>query len=317
MMSSRFLPLYASGALLVLLFIAGSVQFSGFTSLRVVLNLFTDNAFLIIAALGMTIVILSGKIDLSVGAVLALSGVISALLIERLGWHPLAAFACVLSASFFFGASMGALIHYFKIQAFIVTLAGMFFARGLATILSEDSIAIEHDFYDALNTFGISLPGGAWMGVQTLAGLLVLLCIYLLVHHMRFGKSVFAIGGGEHSANLMGVNIARSTIIIFGLSSTLAALAGILYSFYTSSAYALAGVGLELDAIAAVVIGGTLLTGGRGFVLGTLIGVLVMGLIQTYIAFHGGLNSWWTKIVIGTILLSFILLQKFADRKAA
>lgn len=315
-MSSRFLPLYASGALLVLLFLVGSVQFSGFASLRVVLNLFTDNAFLIIAALGMTIVILSGKIDLSVGAVLALSGVISALLIERLGWHPLAAFTCVLFTSFLFGAGMGALIHYFKIQAFIVTLAGMFFARGLATILSEDSIAIEHPFYDALNSFGISLPGGAWIGMQTLAGLLILLGVYLLIHHMRFGKSVFAIGGGEHSANLMGVNIARSTIVVFGLSSTLAALAGILYSFYTSSAYALAGVGLELDAIAAVVIGGTILTGGRGFVLGTLIGVLVMGLIQTYIAFHGGLNSWWTKIVIGAILLSFILLQKFADRKA-
>jgi ribose/xylose/arabinose/galactoside ABC-type transport system permease subunit len=316
MIHSRLMPLYASSALLLALFVIGAVQFSGFASLRVVLNLLTDNAFLIVAALGMTLVILSGKIDLSVGSVLALSGVLSALMIEYLYWHPLFVFVCVLFLAFLFGSLMGAIIHYFEIQAFIVTLAGMFFARGLATILSEDSIAIEHPLYDALNGFGIALPGGAWFGIQALAAVLVLLVVFILVHYMRFGKTIFAMGGNRVSAELMGVPIARTTVLVFGLSSMLAALAGIMYSFYTSSGYALSGVGLELDAIAAVVIGGTLLSGGRGFVLGTLIGVLVMGLIQTYIAFHGGLNSWWTKIVIGAILLCFIVLQRFADKSA-
>jgi simple sugar transport system permease protein len=108
----------------------------------------------------------------------------------------------------------------------------------------------------------------------------------------------------------MGVPLASTTIAIYTLSSILAALSGIVFTFYTFSGYALAAMGVELDAIAAVVIGGTLLSGGRGYVLGTLLGVLIAGLIQTYITFHGALNSWWTKIMIGLLLLFFIALQK-------
>ena len=112
------------------------------------------------------------------------------------------------------------------------------------------------------------------------------------------------------SARLMGVPVGRTTIQIYALSSTLAAFSGIVFSFYTSSGYALAATGLELDAIAAVVIGGTLLTGGSGYVAGTLIGVMLMGLVQTYISFNGSLNSWWTKIVIGSLVLIFVILQR-------
>jgi simple sugar transport system permease protein len=132
----------------------------------------------------------------------------------------------------------------------------------------------------------------------------------LIAHRTRFGQNVYALGGGDVTAKLMGVPLARTTIGIYAISGGLAGLAGIVYSLYTSAGYSLATVGVELDAIAAVVIGGTLLTGGYGFVAGTFFGILIMGLIQTYIVFDGTLSSWWTKIVIGALLFAFILLQK-------
>ncbi len=306
----RFFPLLVTVSLFLAAWIAGATRFDGFGSVRVFLNLFTDNAFLAVTAIGMTFVILSGGIDLSVGSVIALTGIVVAVLVEQQQWHPLAAFGLILGGAACFGAAMGALIHFYRMQPFIVTLAGMFFARGLATTISEDSIPITHPFYSSVSAFGFGVPGGGWVGSQTLVLAVVLAAAIAIAHFTPFGNNVYAIGGDSRSAELMGVPIAMTTIAIYTLSSTLAALAGILYSFYTFSGYALAGIGLELDAIAAVVIGGTLISGGRGYVFGTLVGVLIAGVIQTYISFHGGLNSWWTKIVIGLLLLFFIGLQK-------
>lgn len=313
----RLFPLCVTAALLISLFVAGGLQFDGFASTRVVFNLFTDNAFLAITAMGMTFVILSGGIDLSVGAVVALSGVLCAVFVEKLGWHPLEAIPVVILIGACMGACMGALIHFYRLQPFIVTLAGMFFARGLATIISEQSIPIENAFYDAVNDFGFLLPGGARLGSGTLALAAIFAFGIWLAHFTRTGGFIYALGGNAESAGLMGVPLGRTRIVVYGLSGTLAATAGVVYSFYTSSGYALSGVGLELDAIAAVVIGGTLLSGGVGFVQGTLLGVLVMGLIQTWISFQGNLNSWWTKIVIGALVLIFIVLQRWLGRRFA
>lgn len=224
-------------------------------------------------------------------------------------------FPVVLLGGTLFGAGMGAIIHYYKMQPFIVTLAGMFFARGLASIISEESIPIEHDFYNQVADFGFMLPGDAWIGSSTLICIAVLIGAIITAHYTRFGGRVYAIGGDQQSAALMGIPLARTTVSIYALSSFLATLAGIVYSFYTFSGYSLAAVGVELDAIAAVVIGGTLLTGGFGYVFGTLIGVLIMGVVQTYISFDGTLSSWWTKIVIGGLLFCFIALQQFMVRK--
>ncbi|WP_250645398.1 ABC transporter permease subunit [Fuscovulum blasticum] len=132
----------------------------------------------------------------------------------------------------------------------------------------------------------------------------------IVAHRTRFGTSVYALGGGEQTARLMGVRQGRTTVLVYAFSGLMAGLSGIVFSIYTGSGYSLATVGTELTAIAAVVIGGTLLSGGAGYVFGTLVGVLTMGLIQTYIVFDGTLSSWWTKIVIGLLLLVFILLQK-------
>lgn len=309
-MSARFIPVVVTAVLFLALLIAGSLQFSGFASPRVLLNLLTDNSFLAIMALGMTFVILSGGIDLSVGSVLALSSVLCAVLVEKYGWHPLQAIPVVLIAGAAFGAIMGSLIHVYKLQPFIVTLAGMFFARGLATVLSEQSIPIVHSFFDTVNNFGFTVPGGGWIGSATFLLIGVFAFGIWLAHSTRLGGYIYALGGSSQSATLLGVPMGLTTISIYTLSSTLAALSGIVYTFYTASGYALSGVGMELDAIAAVVIGGTLLTGGYGYVLGTLLGVMIMGLIQTWISFHGSLNSWWTKIFIGSLVLAFIIFQR-------
>ena len=132
----------------------------------------------------------------------------------------------------------------------------------------------------------------------------------ILAQRTRFGANVYALGGNAQSAELMGVPVARTTILIYALSGFLAGLSGIVYTLYTSAGYSLATVGVELDAIAAVVIGGTLLTGGTGLVAGTFVGLLIQGLIQTYIVFDGTLSSWWTKIAIGFLLFAFIVLQR-------
>lgn len=317
MIPRRFIPLLATFVLLLLMFLIGAVQFENFASLQVMTNLFTDNAFLLVVALGMTLVILSGGIDLSVGAVVALSGVLCAVLITEYQWHPLVAFPVILMLGTLFGMTMGGLIHTYQLQPFIVTLAGMFFARGLATTISEESVGIEHPLYSAVADFGIALPGNAWLPGSTIFVILLIAALFLLTHYSRFGGYIYAVGGNRQSAELMGVAVGRTTVGIYALSSFLAALAGILYTFYTSSGYALTGIGLELDAIAAVVIGGTLLTGGSGYILGTVLGVMLMGTIHTYLIFDGTLNSWWARIAIGALLFIFIALQKSLNRNRA
>lgn len=313
MIAKRFIPLWITASLLLVMFLIGSMQFDGFASVRVVTNLFRDNAFLLITALGMTLVIISGGIDLSVGSVIALSGVLTSVLITEYHWHPLLAFALVLPLGTLFGALMGSIIHVYKLQPFIVTLAGMFLARGMATTISEESIEIDHPFYDAIADLSIALPGHGSLDISSLIFIIFFIVVAVMMHYNRFGTNVYALGGNAQSAELMGVSIAKTTISIYALSSFLATLAGIVFTFYTFSGYALGAVGVELDAIAAVVIGGTLLTGGSGFVLGTVLGVFLMGVIQTYITFDGTLSSWWTKIVIGLLLFFFIVLQKLLN----
>ncbi|MBY5918999.1 galactofuranose ABC transporter, permease protein YjfF [Rhizobium leguminosarum] len=309
-MNSKYLPLLATIVIFVLAYAGCALQYPNILSTRVIGNLLTDNAFLGIAAVGMTFVIISGGIDLSIGSVIAFTGVFLAVILQNTSIHPLLAFAIVLVITTAFGGIMGAIIHYLEMPAFIVTLAGMFLARGMAFVLSIDSIPIDHEYYSTLTSLYFRLPGG---GRLTLIGGIMLLVFAVgifIAQRTRFGTNVYALGGGTQTARLMGVPVGRTTIQIYALSGFLAGLSGIVFSLYTSAGYSLAAVGVELDAIAAVVIGGTLLTGGAGFVAGTLIGILIQGLIQTYITFDGTLSSWWTKILIGLLLFAFILMQK-------
>ncbi|MEB2844502.1 galactofuranose ABC transporter, permease protein YjfF [Endobacterium cereale] len=309
-MSQRYLPLLATLAIFIIAYIASTFQFPPMFSTRVIGNLLTDNAFLGIAAVGMTFVILSGGIDLSIGSVIAFTSIFLAMILATTSIHPLLAFAIVLVMTTAFGALMGAIIHYLDMPAFIVTLGGMFLARGLAFVVSIDSIPIKHPFYETLQDWYLRLPGGGRFTLIGAAMIVTFLVCIVIAHRTRFGANVYALGGGVATAKLMGVDVARTTIAIYAVSGLLAGLSGIVYSIYTSAGYSLATVGVELDAIAAVVIGGTLLSGGVGFVAGTFIGIAIQGLIQTYITFDGTLSSWWTKILIGIVLFSFVAMQK-------
>ena len=314
---SRHVPLLGTIAVFALTVGYGSIAYTGFFSAQVFLNLLIDNAFLCIVGVGMTFVILSGGIDLSVGSVIALTTMVSAALVEHHHWHAWQAVLLVLAIGTAFGAFMGWLIQRFRLQPFIVTLAGMFLARGLCYLISIDSISITDATYTAISQTRIPLwPGGAQITVSGLLAIGMVGVGIWIAHATEFGRTVYAIGGSEASALLMGLPVARTTVLVYTFSGFCSALAGVVFTFYMLSGYGLHAVGLELDAIAAVVIGGTLLSGGVGFVAGTLFGVLILGVIQTLIAFDGSLSSWWTRIVIGALLFVFCLLQRaFESRR--
>ncbi len=306
----RSSPVLVTLVLFALLCVVGGVRYEGFLAPQVFLNLLIDNAFLLVVAVGLTFVILTGGIDLSVGSVVAFTTVLVASLVQHRGWHPLAAMGLALAAGAGFGAAMGFIIQRYRLLPFVVTLAGMFLARGTATLISTESIGIDHPFAVMLASTRIPLGGGASLSLGALVALAVVGLALLVARRTQFGRTVHAIGGSEASAVLMGLPVGATLVRVYALSGLCAAMGGILYSIYTSSGYSLHGTGLELDAIAAVVIGGTLLSGGSGHVAGTLLGVLVLGIIQTLISFDGTLSSWWTKIVIGVLLLLFCLLQR-------
>jgi len=310
-------PWFTSAAtvvLLVAMLIAGGQAYDGFLSLQVMLNLLIDNAFLLVIAIGMGFVILSGGIDLSVGAVLALSTMVAAWLLQVAQWPPAAVIVAVLLGGALFGGSMGAIIHFFRLQPFIVTLAGMFLARGLCYLISIESITIEDPLFVAMSQTQLPFLGG-FLSPGALVAIGMLLLAVWMAHYSSFGRAVYAVGGNEQSAAMMGLAVGRTKILVYAFSGFCAALAGLLFSFYMLSGYGLHAQGTELDAIAAVVIGGTLLTGGYGYILGALSGVLVLGTIQTLIAFDGTLSSWWTKIVIGALLFVFCVVQRLMGLK--
>jgi galactofuranose transport system permease protein len=306
----RYLPIAITVGLLIVMYGAGSLAFDRFFSLQVFLNLFIDNAFLAVTAIGMTFVIITGGIDLSVGSVIALTTMVSASLVQRLGFSPGIVIPLVLLMGSLFGLIQGAVIHYFQLQSFIVTLAGMFLARGLCYVISIDSISITNPTYTSISTFRIPLPFDTSITVSVVIALVVLAAAVYVAHYTLFGRTIYAIGGSEQSAILMGLPVARTKILVYTLNGFCSALAGVVFTFYMLSGYGLHAQGMEMDAIAAAVIGGTLLNGGAGTVVGTMFGVLIYGTIQTIITFQGTLSSWWTKIFIGALLLIFCLLQR-------
>ena len=314
LVSPRVLPVLATFVLFVAMFAVGSARYDGFFSLQVLLNLFIDNAYLLVLAVGMTFVIITGGIDLSVGSVVALSGVLAAKLLS-VGWSAAAVLVVVLLVGTSLGLAMGLVIHYLELQPFVVTLAGMFLARGLCYVISVESIPIRDPLFTAVAQGTVSLPGDTFVSPSVVVAMLVVLVGAYLLHATRFGRTVYAVGGNQQSAELMGVRVGRTKVAVYGISGLCSAIGGLLFAFYSLSGYSLSAVGTELDAIAATVIGGTLLSGGVGLVVGSVLGVLVLGLIQTFISFEGTLSSWWTRIVIGALLLVFVVLQRFLVRR--
>lgn len=318
----RDVPLVATAAVLIAAFLAGAIRYDHFASWLVARNLLVDNAFLGIAAVGTTFVILGGGIDLSVGAVMAFTSVLVARLIEHGGVHPSLAVLLAILIGVLFGAMQGALIRLFALPAFLVTLAGMFLARGLAFAVHPESLGIRHAFVaETLNdTLAFTLPlgrRGIMIPFTVVIATATFAAAWWLLRQTPFGRSVYAIGDDEHAATLMGLPVARSRIAVYALAGGLSALAGVVFALHQQAGDPTACKGLELEAIAAVVIGGTLLRGGVGSVVGTAMGVMILGLIQTIISFEGTLSSWWTKIVVGALVLLFVGLQRGIDAFAS
>ena len=426
----KYVPLLATALVLGGLFVAGAFRYENFGTLGNVLGTIRGQAMLGVVAIGATFVILSGGIDLSVGAVVALTGMIVAaalpsgvqvvvpednpvrqitrdqlrqvyageitnlkqlggpdraivpvtrelassahdsfmkhvmagrpladrvqyvnddsevkarvqgeagaigyvdlyyaprglgrLMIDgehgvQVGLNPALAIAMALAAGLAIGAGMGCLIHFFELPAFLVTLAGMFFARGAGFVIHTRSIPIKHPFFLRTVNEDLVIPLGGHLEIPlaVIVLLALLAAALVLAHWTRFGRNVYAIGGSENSARLMGLGVGRTKILIYTLAGLCSAIGGVVWTFELQSGDPLqAGLGMELDAIAAVVIGGTLLSGGVGFVAGTLMGVLILGLIKAIITFEN-INSWWTKIIMGMLLLAFILLQNFVTK---
>ena len=312
--NSRNLPLLVTSLLFVVLFGFGSLAYPGFFSAQVFINLLIDNAFLCVVAIGMTFVILAGGIDLSVGSIVALTTMVTAALVEHQHWSIWHVIPLVLLMGAAFGMLMGVLIYVFKLQAFIVTLGGMFLARGLCYVISIDSIAITDASYTEISQYRIMLGDEVFISINAVIALITLAVAVYLAQYTRFGRTVYAIGGSERSAQLMGLPVGQTTILVYTLSGFCSALGGVLVTFYMLSGYGLHALGMELDAIAAAVIGGTLLTGGVGYVAGSLVGVLILGVIQSLISFDGTLSSWWTRIAVGVLLCLFCLMQRLFER---
>jgi galactofuranose transport system permease protein len=310
----HYLSPLASLALFVVMFTAVVVRYDFASPAQVFLNLLVDNAYLIVLAVGMTFVILTGGIDLSVGSVVALSTVIVATALKE-GWPMPLAVGAALVVGPLLGLLMGLVIENFDVQPFIVTLAGMFLARGLCYVISVDTLPIKDPLLRRIGLDYVYLYEDKFIRWAVVIAIVAVIIAAYALHQTRFGRTVYAVGGNRQSARLMGLNVPRAHVSVYAISGFCAALAGLLLAVQKLSGYSLNGIGMELDAIAAAVIGGVLLSGGVGFVFGSLIGVLVLGTIQTFVTAEN-LDSYWTRIMTGVLLLVFVLVQRLVVRKS-
>ncbi|HWP50325.1 MAG TPA: sugar ABC transporter permease YjfF [Clostridia bacterium] len=318
--STAFLLMITIG-LFIAMYIAGMVVFagSGFAKPQMFLNLFISNAGLIVISCGMTIVMITGGIDISVGSVTALVCMVCAYQMEQSGASAYTAVVIALAIGLAFGVVQGFLVAYLNIQPFIVSLAGLFFGRGMTAIVSKEMIAIKNETFLVWANYKIYLPFGsttkkgvyqpAYIYPTVIIALLVVLLIFVMLRYTKFGRKLYAIGGNQQSALMMGLNVRRTKFQAYILDGFLAGLGGFLFCLNSGAGFVEQAKGLEMDAISSSVIGGTLLSGGVGNPIGTLFGVLIKGTISSIITTQGTLSSWWVRIVLSALLCFFIVLQ--------
>ena len=307
--------------LFIAMYVAGMILFggSGFAKPQMFLNLFIDNAGLIVIAMGETLAMITAGIDISVGSVTALVCMVMANSMENHGVSAVTAVLMALGIGLAFGVVQGFLISYLDIQPFIVTLAGLYFGRGMTAVVNTEQIAIKNKTFLAWANAKIYMPFGSYSGKgkfhpayiypTVVIALVVVLLIILMMKYTKFGRAIYAIGGNSSSALMMGINVRRVKFLTYLLDGFLAGLGGFLICLNSCSGFVEQAKGLEMDAISASVIGGTLLSGGVGLPIGTLFGVLIKGTIASLITTQGTLSSWWVRIVLSALLMFFIVLQ--------
>lgn len=313
------LPTIASVVIFVGMVIFGEVAYGRILQFNTLSNLLINNAHLIVLAVALTFVILTGGIDLSVGSIIAVSSV-AGVMLSNAGWNAVAVIVAMIGIGVLFGIVSGVLIRYFNVQPFIATLAMMFLGRGLASLLSTKPERLGED--SPIRWIGTQLKiidgpkvNDLVITPAVLVAVVVVAAAFFVLHRTRTGRTVYAIGGSENSALLMGLPVYRTKVLVYVISGGLAGLAAVLYTARLGTAQNITGIGWELDAIAAAVIGGTVLTGAYGYVLGSVVGALVLGLMNVLITRDGGIPPEMTTIITGGILLVFVLLQRAVTRR--
>ena len=310
-------------ALFVVMYIAGCVVYStkGFTHLQTFLNILINNAGLLCVTCGMTCVMLTGGIDISVGSLIAMDCMFIAVGIEKWNMNPILLMVLVLVIGAVIGMVQGFCVGYLKIQPFIVTMAGMFFGRGMTAVICTEQVSVSSsELFVKIAQTKIELPFGAYTNnkgvlqvpyvrIPVVIALVVLIIVFLMLKYTKFGRSLYAVGGSEQSAVMMGLDVAKTKLKAYVLSSVLCSIGGICFCLNTMSGSVQQATGLEMDAISSAVIGGTLLTGGVGNVIGSFFGVLINGTISTLVKTNGKLLSSWSNIAVAALLCFFIILQ--------
>ncbi len=316
--------------LFIVMYIAGCAVYSqkGFTHLQTLLNILINNSGLLCVTCGMTCVMLTGGIDISVGSLIAMDCMFIAVGIEKWSMNPILLMILVLVIGVVFGLVQGFCVGYLKLQPFIVTMAGMFFGRGMTAVICTEQVSVSSsELFVKIAQAKIELPFGAYTNnrgvlqvpyvrIPVVIALIVLILVFLMLKYTKFGRSLYAVGGSEQSAVMMGLDVAKTKLKAYVLSSVLCSIGGICYCLNTMSGSVQQATGLEMDAISSAVIGGTLLTGGVGNVIGSFFGVLINGTISTLVKTNGKLLSSWSNIAVAALLCFFIILQSvFAKLK--
>ncbi|MBQ9302669.1 sugar ABC transporter permease YjfF [Butyrivibrio sp.] len=300
----------------------GAVLFQGggFTKPQMFFNILNANAALIITACGMSIVMISGGIDISVGGVVALVSMCCAVYLDYHDGSILGSILIALGIGLAYGLVQGFLVAYLDIQPFIVSLAGMFFARGMTTIVNTAPFNVEDPEFNALKLTRINVPGlgsvnkkgiyvPAYVEIGVIVALILVVLLFLVLRYTRLGRNLYAVGGNKQSALMLGINVKRTKFLSHLICSLLAGIGGYVYFLHVGSGAASHAMGMEMNAIASSIIGGTMLTGGVGNIIGTLFGVLSLSTIQNIVASAGLDQAWWTGITIAAMLCIFLLIQ--------
>ena len=293
---------------------------SGFLKPQTFFNILNENAALIILSCGMSIVMITGGIDISVGTMTALVCMICAVHLDYHGGSVLTALLLALLIGLLFGVVQGFLVAYLEIQPFIVSLAGMFFAKGMTTIVNATQFNVENESFKALKETRLYVPGmgsvnklgvyvPAYVEIGVVVALVVVIVLFCLLRWTKLGRSFYAVGGNQQSANMLGINVRRTKFLAHLLCSLLAGIGGFVYFMHVGSGSPSHASGAEMNAIASSIIGGTMLTGGVGNIAGTFFGVLSLSAIKNIVASLGLDEAWWTNITVAAMICIFLLIQ--------
>lgn len=295
-------------------------QGKGFLKPQTFFNILNANAALIILSCGMSIVMITGGIDISVGGVTALISMCCAVYLDYKGGNVFVAILIALAIGLAFGMVQGFLVAYLDIQPFIVTLAGMFFARGMTTIVNTNPFNVQNESFVALKETRIVVPGfgsvnklgnyvDAYIQIGVIVALLTVIILFCVLRWTKLGRSFYAVGGNSQSALMLGINVKKTKFLAHLLCGLMAGIGGFVYFMYVGSGSASHASGMEMNAIASSIIGGTMLTGGVGNIIGTFFGVLSLSTIQNIVSSAGLDQAWWTGITIAAMLCLFLVIQ--------